>query len=505
MNAPQAFGESMDPYWLADAGGPTRPAAAGETSHEVAVVGAGFTGLMTAYLLATEGVDVCVLEAGRISSGVSGHTTAKLSALQQVTYSDIESTHGEERSKAYARGNLNAVESVAGIIEAEGIECDLRRNEAVIFARTEDGFSDLAEESAAARRAGLDVQGDGTDPGLRWPALRSISLPNQLELHPRRFLDGLASAAERAGAVIYESSRVVSASKLPGDLELRTDDATVTCKRAVIATLMPILDRGVFFSRLTCKRSYSVAYRIDEPLGGMYISIEEPTESLRSHPDGEGEMLILGGAGHTLGDGTDPAECYAKLKEFAALHLGVAGEPVHYWSAHDLMPADGYPYAGQLTPFGEKILFASGFRKWGLTNGVWCARVLADEIVGRDNPDAELLKPNRLTPSTLSGVAEVGMTTSKHMARWAVPRLKSAEDLEPGEGGLTRAGAIPVGAYRTPSGELRKVVPACTHLGCPLQWNAADTSWDCPCHGSRFDTEGDVLQGPATRPLKRLT
>jgi glycine/D-amino acid oxidase-like deaminating enzyme/nitrite reductase/ring-hydroxylating ferredoxin subunit len=498
------FGETMSSRWLAGAGGPTRAPARGRLDYEVVVVGGGFTGVSAAYRLAQAGVRVALLEAGRIGSGVSGHTTAKLSALQQRTYSEIASTHGRERAAAYAEGNLEAVEWVAATVEREGIECDLRRSPAVIFARSGEGVGDLGEEASAAAEAGLSVEEQAPLERMHWPAKAAISLPDQLELHPVRFLDGLVAAAEAAGAEVFEDARVLSTSKLPGRTTVSTAEAEIRCERLVLATLMPILDRGGFFARLTCERSYSISLPLRKPLEGMYISFEQPTVSLRSHPNGDGEQLILGGAGHTVGAGGDPAESYEKLESFARDHLGLAVEPTHRWSAHDLRSADGYPYAGRLIPTGESILFASGFRKWGLTNGIWCSRVLAEGILGERSADAELLAPNRLTPASLKGIGREGLKTSRHLARWALPRLRRAEDLEPGEGGLVRARAAPIGAYRAPSGELRKLVPACTHLGCPLQWNQADTSWDCPCHGSRFDTDGAVLQGPATRPLKRI-
>lgn len=490
-------GDARSP-WLEGAAR-QRDAARGELRFEVVVVGGGILGVVTAYRLACEGIDVALVEAGRIAGGTSGHTTAKVSALQQTTYTELEDRHGADAAAAYAAGNRAAVDSLRRMTEAEGIACEMRDRDAVVFARDDDERQSLEREAEAAARAGLDVELEGPGSALaEWVA--AVRLPDQLELHPRLLLDGLVAAAERRGATVFEGTRVRHASKLPGQLELRTVDATLQCERAVLATLMPILDRGFFFSRLTAERSYSLGFTAGPEVGTMAISAGSPTLSLRSHPRGDGELLILGGAAHTVGGQGSPGESYETLEAWGR-DLGLSGRPAYRWSAHDLFSADGLPYAGSLTPTGEGVLFAGGFRKWGLTNAVWCADVLTESILGRDHDDAGLLRPNRLTATSLKGLSKEALKTTRHMARWFRPRLKSAESLAPGEAGLVRKGLVPVAAYRDEQGELRSMTPACTHLGCPLTWNEPESTWDCPCHGSRFGVDGSVLQGPATRPL----
>lgn len=494
--------------WLIGGSEGSRPQAEGELSFDVVVVGGGWLGTITAYRLALAGVDVALVEAGRIGGGVSGHTTAKVSALQQSTYSELASRHGSEAASAYAAGNLAAVEAVRALIAEEGISCDERSRPAVIYARNEEELDPLAEEAEAARLAGLELHEDlDVAPA---GSVAAVRLDDQLELHPGKFLDGLATAAAEHGAKVFEQSRVITASKLPGRLTLNTDHAEISCERAVLATQMPILDRGVFFPRLTAKRSYAVAWRGQPEIGAMQISAgSDPTRSIRSHrglDDGaaEGELLVIGGSGHTVGGRGDATSSYADLEAFAAAEYGVEGEPDFRWSSHDLHAADGLPYAGPLTPFGDSILFGSGFRKWGLTNGVWCSAVLVEELLGRKHPDAKLLRPNRVSATAARGVAFEGAKTSWQMARWLAPPLRSADDLGPGEGAIARSGVAPVAAYRGEDGALHKLLPACTHLGCPVSWNEADRTWDCGCHGSRFAADGGVIQGPATRAMRRL-
>lgn len=489
--------------WLDTNGRPRRDPLSGEQAFDVVVVGGGFLGVVTTYRLARAGVRVALLEAGRIAGGTSGHTTAKVSALQQLTYSELEDRHGGEKSSAYAAANVAAVAEMREMIETEAIDCEMRERDAIVFAASTDGISDLERESTAAHRAGLGAElTDGSSALLEWKA--ALALPSQLELHPRKFLDGLTDAAEAHGATVFENSRVLSASKLPGRLELRTESGTLACEQAVLATLMPILDRGLFFARLTAERSYSLGFTQQADAGAMLISVESPTHSIRSHPRANGEMLIVGGAAHTVGGKGSPTESYRELARFASEELGIAAKPEFSWSAHDLFSADGLPYAGALTPISDAIFFASGFRKWGLTNGVWCSKVLVDHLMGERNQHAEMLAPNRLTATSARGVGREALKTSVQMAKWLKPRIESPDSLAPGEAAVLRRGFVPVAAYRDADGELHELVAACTHLGCPVTWNEAETTWDCPCHGSRFGIEGAVLQGPATRPLRKL-
>jgi Rieske Fe-S protein len=279
----------------------------------------------------------------------------------------------------------------------------------------------------------------------------------------------------------------------------------VTAERVVVATHFPFLDRGLFFARISPQRSYCIAVRTAGPAPqGMYLSASSPKRSVRSAAAaaGPGELVLVGGESHKTGHG-DPAAAYARLEEWARDRFEV--ESVDYrWASQDNMPADGIPYVGSLTPLSDRILTATGFRKWGLTNGVAAAMMLADEIAGRENPwrptfDANRFTPRAALPTMLKEGADVGLRlVADRLAPGDVPSL---EDLAPGEGGIVRDGFQRVAAYRHPAGELTVLSPTCTHMYCHVRWNRAERTWDCPCHGSRFDASGTVIEGPAVKDL----
>ena len=284
---------------------------------------------------------------------------------------------------------------------------------------------------------------------------------------------------------------------------MRTPRATVTARHVVVATLLPILDRGFEFAKTRPTRSYGIAVELDdEPPEPMYISAESPKRSLRHYHGDDSVYLVVVGEGHETGHGEELSEHYRALVDFARRHFPVRSV-AYRWSAQDYMPVDGVPYVGRLS-FSDHVQVATGFKKWGLSNGVVAARIMTDRILERPNPWADVFDANR--HHTLSSHAEL-VKDNLHVARrFASDRLSlpddgAAEGLQPGEGRVVRHDGRPVAVCRTADGQHHRVAATCTHLGCIVAWNDAETSWDCPCHGSRFGPDGQVLTGPATRPL----
>jgi nitrite reductase/ring-hydroxylating ferredoxin subunit len=284
---------------------------------------------------------------------------------------------------------------------------------------------------------------------------------------------------------------------------VRTTRATVRARRVVLATHFPFLDRGLYFARMHPERSYSIAVALDEPPPpGMYISAGKPTRSLRTHPVAGRELLILGGEGHKVGHGGDTRERYAALERFAREHFAVAS--VEYrWSSQDNMPADGLPYVGRLWPLSDRLYTATGFRKWGLAQAASAAEILRDLVRGRRHPLAEVYDPRRLSlRAAPSVVKENADSALRFVGDRLVKRGRASRPLAPGEGRVVSRRGRQVAVARDDAGALHAVSARCTHLGCIVAFNPAERSWDCPCHGSRFALDGDVLQGPATRPLR---
>jgi Rieske Fe-S protein len=303
---------------------------------------------------------------------------------------------------------------------------------------------------------------------------------------------------------VFENTRALGLSE-GSPCTVKTDRGDLVADRVVVASHFPFLDRSLAFARMHPERSYALGLRIrGEPPPGMFISADSPTRSIRAHPRDGGELLIVGGEGHKVGQGGDTRERYRRLEAFAREHFDV--EAVEYrWSSQDNMTADGVPYVGALTPLSKRVLYATGFAKWGLTNGVAAALMLADRLLERDNPWAETFDANRLKPlAQAKDLVKENVDVAMRFFgdRMRPPGVRSLAELRPDEGAIVSHEGRKLAAYRDEEGRVSAVSPVCTHLWCQVKWNAAERSWDCPCHGSRFDTQGQVLQGPAVEGLE---
>jgi glycine/D-amino acid oxidase-like deaminating enzyme/nitrite reductase/ring-hydroxylating ferredoxin subunit len=440
-----------------------------------------------------------VLEARRVGHGVTGCTTAKVAALQSTLLSKIRASHGPEAAAVYAEASLAAVEQVASLVADEGIDCRLERRPACTYAADEPERRSVEQEADAAREAGLGVV-LSEDPGLPYPVATAVVLEDQLQFHPLRYVQGLAAAVDGDGSAVFEDSRVVAVSD-GSPCQVRTALARVSAERVVDAGHYPLLDRGAYFARLKPQRSYCIAAKVKDSLPQtMAISAGSPKRSVRSYAD----LLVVGGEGHATGAGEATPERYERLEAFAREHWEVESFR-HNWSAQDPAPYDNLPMIGRYTPLSSRLYVATGFMKWGLTSGTFAAMILSDLLGGRDNPWASRFTPNRLSLRSTPQVAELGV---KFGFDFVSDRVKpaqagSAEDVPPGEARVVRARLGKTGVYRDEEGALHAVSLRCSHLGCLLRFNSAERSWDCPCHGSRFDVDGEVLEGPAVNPLER--
>ena len=453
--------------WLDLGRAAARPALTEDATADVAVVGGGIVGTATALMLAERGVSVVLVEARSIAGAVTGHSTAKVTALHEASYRQISRKAGRAAAEAYGAANLEGVGLVARLADQHAIDCSLETAANYLYTEDGDSAAQVEEEFAAASAAGLEVElTDRTD--LPFEVRAAVRLDDQIALDSAAFARGLADAAERAGAAIHENSRVRSIGhRRPWRIELERD-VTIRADHVVLATQMPLLDRGLFFARLRPQASYAIAASARDAPSGMYLGIGPTTRSIRSAPGpGETRRLIVGGEGHKVGQG-DGAEAYPRLAAWARERLG-ASEITHRWSAHDLMSPDGLPMIGRLAPWAPHILCATGFGKWGLAQGVSAAAMLCGELVGEPDPKRDAFDPMRLNPR--GQAADVVKENANVGLHFVGDRMR-------------RTGA-----------------PRCTHLGCLVRWNEGDETWDCPCHGSRFAADGSVLNGPASAPL----
>jgi glycine/D-amino acid oxidase-like deaminating enzyme/nitrite reductase/ring-hydroxylating ferredoxin subunit len=470
---------------------------------DAVVVGAGIVGVTTAYMLRRAGLKVALLEMDRVAGGASGYTSAKLTSGHNLIYRELAKSHGPDVARSYATANEAGLALIRRIVLQEEIECDIETKTNYVYASAAGDVEPIREEIAAARAAGLDVE-EQSALSLPYPVSAAIGLGNQAQFHPRKYLLALAGRFVDAGGEIYEQARVTSLEE-DGDCTVATSEGAIHAEHVVVATHYPFLDRALFFPRVHPKRSYAIAGPVEPSVlpEGMFISSDEPTRSLRTIPDGDRTLLMVGGEGHDVGQDSDTESRYRNLEEWAHENFGMTEFP-YRWSTQDGVSVDHIPYIG--TYHGtERVRVATAFGKWGFTNGTIGAQVMTDDIVGAQNEFAGLYDPKRLPiKASASSFARENAKVAARFAgdRIAHPQRGSIDDLGSGEAIVDGLPLNPVAAYRDEAGVLHKVSAVCTHLACIVRWNNSERSWDCPCHGSRFDIEGRVIQGPAVKDLK---
>jgi Rieske Fe-S protein len=369
-------------------------------------------------------------------------------------------------------------------------------------AATAEQVEAVDRELAAAEAAGLPVRAcEEIDAPI--PCRTAVCLDDQLSLHPVRYVRGLISGAQAAGARLFEHSRVVSL-KAGNPHRVRTADAEIAARHVVVAGHYPMFDRGLYFARLEPRRSYCVA----GPLPGdapQTMAITAGTTAsgmgIRSFAAVDG-LAVLGGEGHTAGDRGIGPERFDALERDLRAWCELTDVP-YRWSAQDPVSADRLPMVGRYLPGTDRLWVATGYGKWGLSTGTVAAGILTDQVMGRHSPWAEVFRPTRFGLQTSTTMAKLGTKTAVDLIgdRLRPGDASSVEAVVPGTAAVVRHGHKQVGVYRDPDGGVHAVSLRCTHLGCLLRFNAAETSWDCPCHGSRFDVDGEVLEGPAVHAL----
>ncbi len=489
--------------WIATSEEPGFGALEAPIEVDVAVLGAGIAGLTTALLLKNAGLRVAVVEAAGVSRATTGHTTAKVSAQHGLIYDTLSSKFGNDGARAYGQANLAAVDLVEALVREHGIACDWERRAAYAYTEQDSQVSQIEREVDAARQAGLPASyTEETD--LPWSVKAAVRFDNQAQFHPRRYCLALATLVDGDGSRVFEQTRALDVED-GSPCVVKTERHDVRAAFVVLATHLPFLDQGAFFAKCHPEREYVLAAALKQPVPkGMYISVEQPTRSIRQHPFDGGELLILGGDSHKTGQDDDTEKHYTALEEFASERFAVRS--IEYrWSTQDQMSVDHVPYIGKLRRTSDRLYVATGFNKWGMTSGTLAGVVITDQILGRDNPWIELFDPNRVKP--LASAKEFIKENINVARRFVGDRITqraplSIEQLAPGEGQVASVGGKQVAVSRDAEGNVHAVSARCTHLGCIVNWNRAERTWDCPCHGSRFAQSGTVLEGPAVAALE---
>ncbi|MFD5203560.1 FAD-dependent oxidoreductase [Streptomyces sp. NPDC058375] len=505
-SAPEPLPGRDESYWMATSPPTSLPPLPADTETDVVVVGGGIAGLSTAWELVRTGLRVVLLEADRIAAGVTGHTTAKVSALHGLVYGRLLRTRGLDAARMYARSQQGAVERIAAVRDELDIDCAWERRPAFTYTTQPENRSALQAEASAAQDAGLDAR-YVEQTGLPFDVAGAVQVEGQAQFHPRAYLLALADDFRAHGGMIHERSRVTGLHEGTPCRVTTEAGHTVTARHVVVATHYPVFDRALLFARLSPRRELVVAAPLaaDQDPAGMYLTQDDGKRSVRTAPHGDDgqRLLIVTGEGFTPGEG-DPAAGFARLDAWMHAHFPV-GDTAYRWAAQDNDVSDTVPMIGRYHPGARHTYVATGFGGWGMSGGVLAGQLLTRLIHDEEPVWAGLYDPRRLwsavreAPALLKQQADV----ARHFVgdRLATTHVDSVAEIAPGTGAVVRIHGSRCAVYRDEAGTAHAVSARCTHLGCLVAFNAAETAWECPCHGSRFATDGSVLQGPATQPL----
>ena len=475
--------------WWRDIDLPEREPLNGDATADVAVLGAGMAGLLIAHRLAQQGLSVVVLEASRVGSGQTGKTTAKITSQHGPRYDAMIKKLGVEKAEQYARANQKAIAEYAALIQREQIDCDFEWTSAFLYSSV--AGEPMQAEAEAAKRLGIDVTFT-TETELPVPVAGAVRFDAQAQFHPLKFLCALSRKL-----TIFENTRVL---QVAGN-EVQTERGSVQAQHIVFATHYPFINApGWYFLRMHQERSYVLALAGTQGVNGMYLGVDPDGLSFRAT---EG-LLLLGGGSHRTGECSAGGQ-YEQLHQCAASLYPDCRE-VARWSAQDCMPLDGVPYIGRFSAATPNWYVATGFGKWGMSSAMVAAMLIADSITGCVPDWAEVFSPSRFQVSaSAKNLATEAAQAVKGLSRslLALPQ-ETLDALPAGHGGIVTVDGRKLGAFKDERGKVTLVEPRCPHLGCQVEWNPNERSWDCPCHGSRFAYDGMLIDNPAQQSLRRV-
>lgn len=475
----------MESIWTKTCSIPPRKPLQKDLETEVAVIGAGMAGILIAYLLQKSGKKVILLESNHIASGQTKNTTAKITSQHDLIYTYILDSFGKEKAHQYAAANEMALHMYRKLIMDEKIDCDFEEAKAYVFSKNKTHLKKEAEIAAS-----LDLPASFIENvPLPMEGFSAVCFEKQAQFHPLKFIRHLSENLE-----IYEKTPVLSVEKHL----LKTPKATVTAEHIVFATHYPFVNfPGLYFMRQHQERSYVLALEDTVPSEGMYLGNGETIYSLRKYKN----YLLFGGEGHRTGENKTGGK-YNALRQKAKELFPNAAEAAH-WSAQDCITADRIPYIGRYASSIPYWYVATGFQKWGMTTSMVAAMILNDMILGKENAYAEVFDPQRFSIESAEGIAGEMKEAAKTLVKRLFQLPKETEKKLPsGHGGIVEIDGEKVGIYKEENGTIHMVDIRCPHLGCQLEWNPDEKSWDCPCHGSRFDYKGNLLDNPSQNDIK---
>ena len=501
--------------WMDTTDVPALPRVTQDMRTNVCIVGAGIAGMSTAYLLARAGRAVIVIDDGPVGGGETGRTTAHITAALDDRYYNIEKLHGEGGSRLAAESHVAAITRIESIASLEDIDCDFERVDGYLFLGGDDKREKLEEELEAAHRAGLrEVEIVEKAPLDFWDTGPALRFPRQAQFHPLKYLNGLTRAMLRDGAQIFTGAH---ADKIEDGEPCRvttSDGFVITADHIVVATHTPVNDWVILHTKQSAYRTFVIGARV--PRGsiprGLYWDTLDPYHYVRIQevdarldPDRSDEILIVGGEDHKTGQEDDADERFSRLEAWTRERFPMVQSVDFRWSGQVMEPVDSLAFIGKNPGNDEHIYIVTGDSGNGMTHGTIAGMLLSDTIMGRDNPWKKLYDPSRKTLRATGAFLKENLNVAAQYADWArQSEVGSYDEIEPGAGAIVRRGAARIAVFKDEQGTIHERSAVCTHLYCIVAWNTAERTWDCPCHGSRFDPYGNVVNGPAIAPLPEL-
>ena len=470
---------------------------------DVCIIGAGMCGLSCAYYLAKSGLKVIVIDKNDIGEKTSGNTTAKITFNHNLIYNYLINSFNYELAKGYLESNKKAISNIKQIIDSENIDCDFEYQDNYIYTTEQSEINNLNNEVKALQSLDVDAE-FVTKCYLPFKIAGAIKTKKQAQFHPRKYMLGLAHSITQYGGLIFTYSTATNVQRSLDSYITDVDNYTINSKYVILASHYPFINfPGLYFTKMYQSTSYAIAIDTHSKVpDGMYINTKQPILSFRNTTFNDKKLLIIAGGDHKTGFNPDSTNGY-NILEKTANALFPKCEILYRWNTRDCMSLDKIPYIGEFSNLMPNMYVATGFNKWGMTGSNVAANIIKDKILGRENKYAFVYDSTRMNP--LKNRKELGNIVSQVAKSFTTNRLKIPEDdllsIEKDNGGIIKINNSNVGIYKDVNGNIFAVNPSCTHLGCLLTWNNLDKTWDCPCHGSRFDYTGKNLYDPAFKNL----
>lgn len=480
----------------------------GDKEVDVCIIGGGLTGITTAYYLSKTNLNVVVLEKSKLCEHTSGNTTGKITSQHDLFYDYLLQSEGKEKAKQYYEANQQAISNIEQIIQEEKIDCDFEKQNAYVFTQKEEEIPKIKKEVEAVKQIGGKAEFvEKID--LPIAIKGAIEFPNQAQFHPVKYAQGLINSILRTNQVsFYENTKVVDVKEGKEGYDILVEKGKkVNAKYVVIASHYPIINvPGYYFLKMYQSLSYVIGVETQKELfQGMYINSEKPTISFRTAKKGNNRLLLIGGMDHKTGEDLDLSLSFEKLIDIAK-QIDPQGKVAYRCCTQDCISLDKIPYIGEFSNLMPNVYVGTGYKKWGMTTSNIAANIIVDKILNKENPYEEVFTSTRLKP--IKNYQEMGNMLKEVVEGLVIEKVKiskeTMENIKMNQGKIVEVDGKKVGVYRDENGKIFAVKPVCSHLGCQLNWNNLEKTWDCPCHGSRFTYTGKSIYDPSIKDLETI-